>query len=280
MRNAPILPSLLLYMGATVTFLFLLFLFFDTQGLSWQNLWIAMIIFIPAIGAVGYLLLSDLLEGKQRQDERLEHMAREVLHEINLPISTIETNIQLIEKRLTDEKDLKRVERIKGSTNRLKRLYDMLMYNIKREINAVETEEFDLSDVVRERVAIHEELGRNEFVIDMEPQTVRLDRIGLEQVLDNIFENSMKYSTPDKPITVKLHNGKLTIADEGEGMNPGQIARIYERYYQGDSHSPGEGIGLALVKRYCDESKIGIKISSKVNEGTTVELDFSQVTQK
>jgi signal transduction histidine kinase len=233
-----------------------------------------MAIFIPAIGAVGYLLLSDLLESKQRQDERLEHMTREVLHEINLPISTIETNIQMLQHKLTDEKDTKRIERIKGSTKRLKRLYDTLMYSIKREINGVEKEEFDLAEVVGERIAVYEEMGRNSFEAVLVSHRVKLDKIGLEQVLDNIFENSMKYSHPDKPITVELSGGKLTVTDKGVGMDRGQIARIYERYYQGDSHSQGEGIGLALVKRYCDESGIRVKITSKPKEGTEVTLDF------
>jgi len=72
----------------------------------------------------------------------------------------------------------------------------------------------------------------------------------------------------------------LTICDDGVGMDATQIARIYERYYQGDNHNPGEGIGLALVKRYCDESGIGIRIESKPKSGTTVRLDFAQVIQK
>jgi len=62
-------------------------------------------------------------------------------------------------------------------------------------------------------------------------------------------------------------------------MDAAQIARIYERYYQGDSHSPGEGIGLALVKRYCDEAGIGIRIDSTPGEGTTVTLDCAQIIQ-
>ncbi len=280
MHRPSIWPSLILYIGATSTFLFLLFLFFDTQGLSWSNFWIAMVIFIPAIGAVGYLLLSDLLESKQRQDKRLEHMAKEVLHEINLPISTIETNIQMLQPRLTDQKDIKRMERITSSTQRLKRLYDTLMYNIKREISTIEPEEFDLANLVQERVAVYEEMGRNHFETSLTPLSVRLDRIGFEQVIDNIFENSMKYSNPDKPIRVEMADGKIVISDMGIGMDRGEIARIYERYYQGDSHNPGEGIGLALVKRYCDEAGIGIKIASEPKNGTKVILDMAQVTQK
>jgi len=61
-------------------------------------------------------------------------------------------------------------------------------------------------------------------------------------------------------------------------MDANQIMHIYERYYQGDTAHSGEGIGLALVKRYCDEEQIGIKIASEVGQGTSVLLNFGKVT--
>jgi len=280
MRKPSILPTLVLYVAATMAFLLLLFLFLDTQGLSWENVGIAMALLLPAVAAVGYLLLSDLAESKRRQDDRLEHLTREILHEINLPISTIETNIALLARRLESERDRTRLERIGASLMRLRRLYDELSYSIRREIHAVAPEAFDVAQTVRERVAVLEEMGRNRFELLLEPCTIVADRIGWEQVLDNVLENAMKYSPVDQPVAITLEATKLTIRDHGIGMDSTQIARIYERYYQSDSHSPGEGIGLALVKRYCDEMGIGIRIDSEPNVGTMVMLDCAQVIQK
>ncbi len=280
MRKPSIYPTLVLYVVATTAFLLLLFLFLDTQGLGWENFGIAMVLLLPAVAVVGYLLLSDLIESKRQQDTRLENLTREILHEINLPVSTIETNVALLSRQVDSERAQARLERIAASLVRLRRLYDELSYNIRREIHAVVLESFDVAVMVRERVAVLEEMGRNRFVLALIPCTVRADRIGFEQVLDNVLENAMKYSPPDRPITVTLEAEKLAIRDRGIGMDRTQIARIYERYYQGDSHSPGEGIGLALVKRYCDEMGIGIRIDSEPGEGTEVILDCTQVIQK
>ncbi len=280
MRNPSIYPTLILYVVATAAFLLLLFLFLDTQGVGWENFGIAMVLLLPAVAVVGYLLLSDLVESKRQQDTRLENLTREILHEINLPVSTIETNVALLSRQVDSERAQARLERIAASLVRLRRLYDELSYNIRREIHAVVLESFDVAVMVRERVAVLEEMGRNRFVLALIPCTVRADRIGFEQVLDNVLENAMKYSPPDRPITVTLEAEKLAIRDRGIGMDRTQIARIYERYYQGDSHSPGEGIGLALVKRYCDEMGIGIRIDSEPGEGTEVILDCTQVIQK
>jgi len=88
----------------------------------------------------------------------------------------------------------------------------------------------------------------------------------------------MKYSESSEPIEITLDSGVLEIQDHGIGMDANQILHIYERYYQGNSTYKGEGIGLALVKRYCDEQKIGIKITSEVEAGTSVLLNFEKVT--
>jgi signal transduction histidine kinase len=270
-------PPLILYVIATAAFMFVLFLFFQSQGLTWGNFWIAMVMFAPAIGVVGYLLLSDLTQSKQRQDARLEHLMREILHEINLPVSTIQSNLQMLEVRTEEPHNLKRISRAQEALKRLRRLYDELAYAIRREFHAVEMERMDLAEVVTERVAIHAEMGRNPFAVDLPALLIEADRIGLEQVLDNLIENAMKYSHTDRPIRFDLEGTQLVVEDQGRGMDAMQIARIWERYYQADSHNPGEGIGLALVKRYCDEMGIGIRIDSMPGQGTTVALDFERI---
>ena len=280
MRKKSLWPSVFIFVAATAGMLLLLFLFLQMQGLSWRNFWIALGMFLPASAAVGYLLLSDANEGKQQQDARLEHLTREILHEINLPISTIQSNLQMLEVRTTDAYNGKRIHRAQEALGRLRRLYDELAYAIRREFHAIEKEETDLAEMVAERVAIHREMGRNPFVVDVPSMVIEVDRIGLEQTLDNLIENAMKYSLPDRSIRVHCEGTQLMIEDQGEGMDAAQIARIYERYYQGDSHRPGEGIGLALVKRYCDEAGIGIRIESMPGSGTTVVLEMAQVIQK
>jgi signal transduction histidine kinase len=280
MDKRSVWPGLMVFVSATSGMALLLFLFLQTQGLSWANFWIALGMLVPASVAVGYVLLSDANEGKRRQDARLEHLTREILHEINLPISTIQSNLQMLQVRTTDPHNQKRISRSQEALGRLHRLYDELSYAIRREFHAIEKERLDLSELVAGRVAIHQEMGRNSFETSLPNVWVVVDRIGLEQVLDNLIENAMKYSEADCSILLAMEGTELSIHDEGIGMDAAQIARIWERYYQGDSHNPGEGIGLALVKRYCDEAGIGIRIESEPESGTTVRLDFAQVIQK
>ncbi len=226
---------------------------------------------------IGYVFISQLLESKSRNDEKMEHLIREVLHEINLPISTIDANCTMLKNSIVDTKKLKRIDRIEKSSKRLKKLYKELAYNIKKDISAVEKEEFNLKELIDESVAYFKEMKRNEIVTDIEDIKIYGDKIGLLQVIDNIIENAIKYSQKDKPINIVLKEGILYIEDRGIGMDENEILRVYERYYQSDRKSVGEGIGLAIVKRYCDDEGIELKIESQKAKGTKVILDLKNL---
>ena len=96
-------------------------------------------------------------------------------------------------------------------------------------------------------------------------------------MLDNILTNAMKYSKKQEVITITLQDNILIVEDKGIGMDETELISIYERYYQSDNAVYGEGIGLALVKAYCDDEKIKIWISSQKNLGTKVSFNLSNV---
>ena len=238
---------------------------------------LAFVLLIPAILFSAYVFTTIALESKESQDKLLEHLIRESLHEINLPISTIEANIKMLKTKLEDEKSLKRAKRIEEALDRLKRLYNLLAYNLKREIYEIEKEEIELDKLVKDRVEFFKELNRNKFELNLTPLKIKTDKIGLEQTIDNIIENAMKYSKKNTTIRITIDGTKLIVQDSGIGIEDSELSLIYQRYYQSDDNFTGEGIGLSIVKRYCDKEGIGLKIESKKDVGTKVILDFKRV---
>lgn len=237
----------------------------------------AFLLLVPAILFSAYTFMLIAFEPKESQDKMLEHLIKESLHEINLPISTIEANIKMLKTKLKDEKDIKRADRIKEALERLKRLYKMLSYNIKKDILEIEKEEFFLNDLVQERAEFFKEFKRNVFILNLKPLRVKADKIGLEQVIDNILENAMKYSKKGSAIEIGIEGAVLSIKDNGIGIEESKLPLIFQRYYQSDSAFTGEGIGLSIVKRYCDNEGIALKIESKKGLGTKVILDFKNL---
>jgi signal transduction histidine kinase len=154
-----------------------------------------------------------------------------------------------------------------------------LVYSINKEINPVEKEQFSLKKLLQERIEVFEAFERNSFYLTLDDIQLEADKIGFEKTVDNLLVNAMKYSDKVSSITITMEHNILSITDKGIGMDETELLKVYERYYQADSKLQGDGIGLALVKAYCDEEGISIDIKSKKGQGTSVFLNLNKVVQ-
>ena len=267
------------YFSSVAILLSFVYWFLKNEGFSENNYLIAAILVLFLAAGWGYIIASHLLAPKAEQDANLSQLSSEILHELNIPLSTIKANTTLLGKSLDDEKSLKRLKRIEASSVRLERLYRELVYSIKKEIHPIEKELFSLEKLLMERVEVFEAFERNRFILQLEALSVYADKIGFEKMIDNLLMNAMKYSSKNTPITIQLQNRILSITDEGIGMDETELLKVYERYYQADGKNDGQGIGLALVKAYCNEEEIGIEIKSKKSTGTSILLNVKKISQ-
>jgi len=267
------------YFSSVAILLSFVYWFLKNEGFSENNYLIASVLVLSLAMGWGYVIAAHLLAPKAEQDANLSQLSSEILHELNIPLSTIKANVTLLEKRMEDEKSLKRLKRIDDSSKRLERLYAELVYSIKKEIHPVQKESFSLLTLLKERIEVFESFERNRFDMLVNESMLYADKIGFEKIIDNLLMNTMKYSSKDAPVTITLNNAVLSISDEGIGMDETELLKVYERYYQVDKHKEGKGIGLALVKAYCDNEKIDIQIESEKNSGTTIHLNLKNITQ-
>ena len=275
--NKKILLAALSYLSSVAVLLSFLYWFLKNEGFSESNFLIAGVAVLLLAAGWGYIISSHLLAPKAELDANLSHLSSEILHELNIPLSTIKANTTLLKKRTENEKSLQRLNRIEASSVRLERLYKELVYSIKKEIHPIEKERLLLEPLLRERIETLEAFGRNRFSLDVGEKVIEIDKIGFEKMIDNLLMNAMKYSSKESLIKVTLKENTLMIIDEGIGMDETQLLRVYERYYQSDNQQEGQGIGLALVKAYCDEEEIEIQIQSEKGSGTSVNLNLEKV---
>ena len=271
-----ILLAALGYFTSVAMILSFLYWFLRNEGFTESNFLIAGVMALLLAAGWGYIISMHLLAPKAQLDESLSQLSSEILHELNIPLSTIQANTSMLKKRIIDEKNQQRLERIESSSLRLERLYKELVYSIKKEIDPIEKETFSLKKLLQERIEVLEAFGRNQFDLKMQECLLEADKIGFEKMIDNLLMNAMKYSPKNSLVTIRMKNSLLTITDRGIGMDEAELLRVYERYYQGDSKKEGEGIGLALVKSYCDEENIDIQIQSQKNSGTSIFLDLKK----
>ncbi len=265
-----------IFLFFVITTTLIITLFYALQETVALPYLIAITLSLVLLAGVAIAKLS--IEPLREHFNQLEHFSKEILHELNLPINTIMTNSAMLKKKIEDERALKRFSRIEAACGMLQERYKELDYLIKKQMQHEQIERFDVRELIIERLKLLKPLySHASFTEDLETISVNIDRIGLAKVIDNIIDNSVKYSPHNAEIIIMIRDNKLTISDKGQGMDEVEVFQIFDRYYQSDENSLGFGIGLGLVKNYCDRYKIKLHVDSKKGEGTTMQLDFSGV---
>ncbi|WP_457597360.1 sensor histidine kinase [Hydrogenimonas sp.] len=272
---------LLFYVVTFVAMALLMWVVFENFGYSDENFLVVTLMLLPLSLLFGYILSKTALEPLFATNEMLDRLLKDTLHELNIPLSTILANVSMLKRGESDPRRLKRLERIEKAAENLGELYEDLDYFIKKEIGAVEREPFDLGEVVARSVQKMEEI-RGDISIQYAPKSLRVvaDRRGCSKCVDNLLSNAIKYNREGGRVEVAIEGRWLVVRDTGIGMDETTLFHIFDRYYQSDLSASGYGIGLHIVKTFCDEHGIEIKIASKVGEGTTFRLDFGAVANE
>ena len=103
------------------------------------------------------------------------------------------------------------------------------------------------------------------------------DKKWLSFAFEQILGNSVKYSRADGEITIKTYENRLVIEDKGIGIKEEDLPRIFEKGFTGFNgryEKKSSGLGLYLCKKTLDKLGHHIEISSKVGEGTRIEITF------
>lgn len=268
--------NIFIYYFVTVA-IFLGILHYLLNVLELQNTYLVAIILLSFVSYSAIILSNLAIHPLKEYVTNLHNLSKETLHELNLPISTIKTNSQMIKKNLNDEKTLKRLDRIDTACIMLEQRYHELDYMIKTQTSDNIKEHVNLSELLEKRIQFLSPLyPQVTFNTNIESTKILNDSIGLSKVIDNLIDNAVKYSPNSNIIDIELHNHTLSIKDYGCGMDEVTLLNIFDNYYQSDSSMQGFGIGLSLVKRFCDKQGIRLSFKSQVNDGTTVLLKFKQ----
>ncbi len=247
-----------------VIILYLNYFFISKFGLNQDN-FIYIIVPLIILGLAIFLSFSiSILKPLFKSDEKLELSIKETIHELNIPVSTIKMNTQLLEKTIKDEKSLKRLERIKQASNNLLKLYENMEYNIKKEIDKIDKQEFFLDEVVKISIDKFDDIKKDtKIIFDVPNITLKSDINGFIKTIDNLISNAIKYNIKENPIVeISYKNSILSIYNSGEKIDTKNLFIVFDKYFQENPSNDGFGLGLAMVKEFCDKNKILINIET------------------
>jgi len=119
--------------------------------------------------------------------------------------------------------------------------------------------------------------------LDVSPELIiRSNPYYLENIFNNIIENSIKYSPIDPIVIIKAEaindTISITFEDKGIGMSKEQISKAFEHFYRaqkGNVHNTkGFGLGLSFVRYMVNKMDGTVRIKSELKKGTTIILNF------
>ncbi len=254
----------IIFTFSLIIILYLNYFFISLFGLNQEN-FVYIIMPLVIVGLIIFLSFSmTVLKPLFKSDEKLEQSIKETIHELNIPVSTIKMNIQLLEKTITDEKSQKRLERIKQASNNLLKLYENMEYNIKKEIDKIDKQEIYLDDLLKNCVEKFYDIKKDvKISMDIPKINIFTDLNGFEKTIDNLISNAIKYNVKDNPLVeISYKNSILSIFNTGEQIDTKNLFIVFDKYFQEDTTKDGFGLGLAMVKEFCDKNKISINIDT------------------
>ena len=204
-----------------------------------------------------------------------------VSHEIKTPLSLIQNYASALQdKKLDQETKEKYIQTIVSASKRLSLLISNILKLNKLENQAIRPnkEKLNIGELLRENVLQFESvIDKKNLILNCEIYDIDYitDSSYMEIIFNNLISNAIKF-TPDNgtiSITLKIQSDDIifAVADTGCGINHAVGARIFEKFFQGDSShaNEGNGLGLALVKKIIDIMGGQILVESEENKGST-----------
>jgi len=216
-----------------------------------------------------------------------------VSHELRTPLSVVVGFVYLLLNqvigKLSDEQQ-KVLETVYRNSEELLELIDNVLWmtSINAGESSVSVEKFDTRDIINETVKRHEKMVRAKGLkVNIQfadgDLTLVSDRAKVERVFQNVFNNSVKF-TSHGAITVKVSAAAdhtfidFEVGDTGIGIEPSKMATIFEPFHQADNSMQrafsGLGIGLTVAHRMADLVGGKLRITSQPDVGTQVFMSF------
>jgi len=225
------------------------------------------IVLLLLFAFLSYKLAKNALKPLQESISTLDKFAKDLIHDLNTPVTSINLNMKLLEKN-PDLADNKIVKRLKKSVHNISELHENL--NILLQEETFQMQNLNICLLVKEVVEIEQELYRDiDFQIECSNLRVRLNANATKQILQNIISNACKYNAKNGYVKIYQKDGALYIEDSGKGIKEPQ--KIFERSYSAE-HSTG--IGLDIVKRLAMAMDITIDVTTS-EKGSCFILHFS-----
>lgn len=225
-------------------------------------------------------LLAQEESQKLARDQRRNLMLSDIAHDIKTPITTICGYSKALSEGVVGEKDRQSyLDAIYAKAMRMDELITLLFEYVKLESEGftLHREPGDLAELTREMAALlyaDFEDREMELVLEIPEEKVpfEMDRLQFGRAITNLLTNAVRYGRAGGRVLVRLCESELTVADDGEPIDPDFAAHIFEPFTRGDkarSTNGGSGLGLGIAKKIVEMHGGRLLLNQRFGEGYT-----------
>jgi signal transduction histidine kinase len=235
----------------------------------------------------------------EEQESQRQQLFADITHELATPLTSIRGCTETLldpHVAMTGEERTRYLDDILAASRRLDRLIRDLFELARLEAGAPALEFEDLDCVALARNVTQrwakrfESAGLELAWVEHQPQAwVRADGLRLEQVLENLLRNALRYVPAPARVSVAIGPApgepgrvRLVVADDGPGLPSEDLAHLFERFYRGrdarprvaDDEREGSGLGLAIVREIVLRHGGQVRARPGVPRGLVIEVDL------
>lgn len=220
-------------------------------------------------------------EEMKRLYQKQSQFFADITHELRNPLHTISGSIEMLQMGgLTEEQRKLYLKTASRQTHRINRLFKDLVTLQRYDSDSyfIEKKTFDIKDVISQVVELHESEANEKnikMVVDESSHKVIADPNKIEQVLENLVSNAVKYTNKGEiTINIEPNDGsvRVEVKDTGIGISNEHLGRLFDRFYRTDKarsrDKGGTGLGLAVVKSILSAHGSEINVESQPGKGS------------
>lgn len=210
-----------------------------------------------------------------KQDQR--RLVQNASHELRTPLTSLRTNVSVLKRleRLSPEARERLIDDLQGETRELTDLVNELV-ELATDTRADEApQEASLREIAERVAARSRRRSGREIVVDADDSVVFGRAQALERALSNPVENAAKFDpSGSQPIEIVVRAGRIEVRDRGPGIDPDELAHVFERFYRAESARslPGSGLGLSMVQEIA--ASHGGRVFAENREGGGAVIGF------
>lgn len=234
--------------------------------------------------AAGAVFVFRIIKKQLVQSQQQQNFMIAITHELKTPIAVTKLNLETLQKRkLEPDQQKKLIRTTIHEANRLNSLCNniLLLSQIDSGGYSFSKEWFDLSLLAQNCIADFKLLFPQRIIRSEVEEEIFItgDKLLLQLAINNLLDNAIKYSSKESVVLLKLFKDnkliRLQVADEGEGVEPSERKKIFEKYFRGARRqAKGTGLGLYLTREIVKQHAGVINLANNIPHGCVFEIDL------